>query len=64
MSDGRTIGVLLTSFLCLLHAGPVEREARTFTRRNPHREALDEDVSLAGLRAGQGARLRRRAQAV
>ena len=56
LSDGRTIGVPLAWFPRLLHATPVEREAFELSRRGLHWEALDEDISVAGLLAGQGDR--------
>ncbi|CTQ33133.1 DUF2442 domain-containing protein [Jannaschia rubra] len=63
LSDGRTIGVPLAWFPRLLRATPAEREACTLSRRGLHWEALDEDVSVAGLLAGQGDRTGQGAQA-
>jgi hypothetical protein len=54
LEDGRTIGVPLAWFPRLLHATPEQREAYELSRRGIHWEALDEDVSVAGLLAGQG----------
>lgn len=52
--DGRVLGVPLTWFPSLLHATPEERRQVQITRRGLHWEALDEDISIAGLLAGQG----------
>ena len=56
LSDGRTIGMPLAWFPRLLHATPAERAACSLSRRGLHWEELDEDVSIAGLLAGQGDR--------
>ncbi|MEM7678873.1 MAG: DUF2442 domain-containing protein [Myxococcota bacterium] len=57
LSDGRTIGVPLAWFPRLLRAPPpAECEACTLSRRGLHWEALDEDISVAGLLIGQGGR--------
>jgi hypothetical protein len=54
LSDGRTIGVPLAWLPRLLHATPEQREAVRLSSRGLHWEALDEDVSVAGLLAGLG----------
>ncbi len=54
LSDGRTIGVPLAWFPRLLHATAEQREQFRISRRGLHWEALDEDISIAGLLAGQG----------
>ena len=54
LSDGRTLGVPLAWFPRLLHASPVEREQVEITRVGLHWDALDEDISIAGLLAGRG----------
>lgn len=54
LSDGRILGVPLAWFPRLLHATPALREAVTLTPMGLHWEALDEDVSIAGLMAGRG----------
>ena len=54
LEDGRTIGVPLAWFPRLLHATPKQREAYDLSRRGIHWEALNEDVSVAGLLAGRG----------
>ena len=54
LEDGRVIGVPLTWFPRLLRASQSEREAFEFSHRGIHWEALDEDVSIEGLLAGQG----------
>ena len=56
LNDGRTIGVPLAWFPRLLAATP---DQRTQCRISPsgqglHWEELDEDISVAGLLAGQG----------
>ena len=62
-SDGRTIGVPLAWFPPLLRATPAEREACTLSRRGLHWEALDTNISVAGLLAGPGDRTEQGAQA-
>lgn len=62
LDDGRTIGVPLAWFPRLLHATPAEREAYTLSRRGLHWEALDEDISVAGLLAGRGDQAHTRSQ--
>jgi hypothetical protein len=52
LDDGRTLGVPLAWFPRLLQGSPVEREAVTLSPSGLHWEALDEDVSIAGLLAG------------
>lgn len=54
LSDGRTIGVPLAWFPRLLHATPDQRRAVELSSGGLHWEALDEDVSVAGLLAGYG----------
>lgn len=54
LSDGRTLGVPLAWFPRLLHATKAEREAVTLSAMGLHWEALDEDISVAGLMAGRG----------
>jgi hypothetical protein len=54
LSDGRTLGVPLAWFPRLLHATRQQREACRISRRGLHWEALDEDISVAGLLAGYG----------
>ena len=54
LSDGRTLGVPLAWFPRLLHATHDERERVELSRVGLHWEALDEDVSIAGLLAGRG----------
>lgn len=38
----------------LLHATKAQREGYELSRRGMHWDALDEDISVAGLLAGQG----------
>ena len=54
LSDGRTIGVPLAWFPRLLHADRAQLEACEMSRGGLHWDALDEDVSIAGLLAGRG----------
>lgn len=54
LTDGRTLGVPLAWFPRLLHATPAEREQVQLSRVGLHWDALDEDVSVAGLLAGRG----------
>ena len=54
LSDGRTIGVPLAWFPRLLHGTPEQRSQVRISSRGLHWEALDEDVSIAGLLAGLG----------
>ncbi len=54
LSDGRTLGVPLAWFPRLLHATPSEREQVEMNRVGLHWEAIDEDISIAGLLAGRG----------
>ncbi|MGC1463159.1 MAG: DUF2442 domain-containing protein [Terracidiphilus sp.] len=54
LSDGRTIGVPLAWFPRLLRGTADEREQVRITSRGLHWEALDEDISVAGLLAGLG----------
>ncbi len=59
LSDGRTLGVPLAWVPRLLKASREERQACRISSRGLHWEALDEDVSLAGLLAGYADRTRR-----
>lgn len=54
LSDGRTLGVPLAWFPRLLHGTPEQREQVRISSRGLHWDALDEDVSVAGLLAGLG----------
>jgi len=54
LSDGRVVGVPLAWFPRLLHATPEQREQVRLSSRGLHWESLDEDISIAGLLAGQG----------
>ncbi len=53
LSDGRTLGVPLAWFPRLLRAAPEQREQLRISSRGLHWEALDEDISIAALLAGQ-----------
>ena len=54
LTDGRTLGVPLAWFPRLLRATSAEREQVELSRVGLHWEALDEDISVAGLLAGRG----------
>lgn len=54
LSDGRTIGVPLAWFPRLARASAEERAACRISPMGLHWEALDEDISIAGLLAGRG----------
>ena len=54
LSDGRTLGVPLAWFPRLLRATSAEREQVELSRVGLHWEAIDEDISIAGLLAGRG----------
>ena len=59
LSDGRTLGVPLAWFPKLVAARQAQRDAVRISSRGLHWAALDEDVSVAGLLAGFGDRMRR-----
>lgn len=54
LSDGRVLGLPLAWFPRLLHASPKARAGWTLSPFGIHWEALDEDISVAGLLAGRG----------
>ena len=54
LSDGHTIGVPLAWFPRLLRGTPEQREQVRISSRGLHWDALDEDISVAGLLAGLG----------
>ena len=51
LSDGRTIAAPLAWFPRLLEAAPEQRAQVELSRGGLHWEALDEDISVAGLLA-------------
>jgi hypothetical protein len=53
LSDGRTIAAPLTWFPRLLEAAPEQRAQVELSKNGLHWELLDEDLSVAGLLAGQ-----------
>jgi Protein of unknown function (DUF2442) len=53
LSDGRTIAAPLAWFPRLLEAAPEQRAQVELSKGGLHWEALDEDISVAGLLAGQ-----------
>jgi Protein of unknown function (DUF2442) len=54
LDDGRTIGVPLAWFPRLLRASAEQRADFFLSRDGIHWEAIDEDISIAGLLAGRG----------
>jgi hypothetical protein len=63
LDDGRTLGVPLAWFPRLRHGSPEERRLVQISPSGLHWEALDEDISIAGLLAGQGDMTRARSSA-
>jgi len=63
LSDGRTLGVPLAWFPRLLRSTVEQREQVRISARGLHWEALDEDISIAGLLAGQSDQTRHRPHA-
>ena len=59
LTDGRTLGVPLAWFPRLLHATPAQRHRVELSRVGLHWDEIDEDISVAGLLAGQGDMTRR-----
>lgn len=53
LSDGRTIAAPLAWFTRLLEAAPEQRALVELSQGGLHWDALDEDISVAGLLAGQ-----------
>ncbi|MCA3613540.1 MAG: DUF2442 domain-containing protein [Methylobacterium sp.] len=53
LEDGRTLGVPLAWFPRLARASAAERQAVTISPMGLHWEALDEDISIAGLMVGR-----------
>jgi hypothetical protein len=53
LSDGRTIAAPLAWFPRLLQASPEQRAQVELSKNGLHWDALDEDISVAGLLAGQ-----------
>jgi len=53
LSDGRALGVPYAWFPRLLNASKKQREAVEIGRFGLHWEAIDEDISIAGLLAGR-----------
>ena len=54
LADGRVLAVPLAWFPRLLHATAEQREQVEISPHGLHWEALDEDISIAGLLAGVG----------
>lgn len=53
LSDGRTIAAPLAWFPRLLEATPEQRTQVELSKNGLHWDALNEDISVAGLLAGQ-----------
>ena len=53
LTDGRILGVPLAWFPRLLHASPAQRGRVELSRVGLHWDEIDEDISVAGLLAGQ-----------
>ncbi|MCF7996560.1 MAG: DUF2442 domain-containing protein [Chromatiaceae bacterium] len=62
LADGRTLGVPLVWFPRLLAATPQQLAEYELSARGIHWDALDEDLSIEGLLAGQGDLTHRRRQ--
>lgn len=62
LDDGRELSIPLAWFPRLLHGTPEQREQWELIGRGEglHWEALDEDISVAGLLAGRGDQTRRK----
>jgi hypothetical protein len=54
LSDGRTVGVPLAWYPRLLNASTQQLACYELSARGIHWDALDEDVSIDGILAGQG----------
>jgi hypothetical protein len=54
LADSRILAVPLAGFPRLLHASTEQRAKVDISRHGLHWEALDEDISIAGLLAGVG----------
>ena len=63
LADGRILAVPLAWFPRLVHATPEQRAAVEISRSGLHWEALNEDISIAGLLAGVGDMSRKLPQA-
>jgi len=54
LDDGRTLGIPLAWFPRLFHGTAEQRAEVQISPGGLHWETLDEDISIAGLLAGQG----------
>lgn len=54
LADGRVIGIPLAWFPRLLNASASQRSDVRISPRGLHWDGLDEDISIAGLLAGEG----------
>jgi hypothetical protein len=59
LADGRQLGVPLVYFPRLLHASQVQRESFIISPGGIHWDDIDEDISISGLLAGIGDRMRK-----
>jgi hypothetical protein len=62
LTDGRTLGIPLTWFPRLLAVTPQPLAEHELSARGIHWDALDEDISIDALLAGQGDLTRNRRQ--
>ena len=62
LEDGRTLGIPLAWFPRLLHGSAEQRRGVQISPSGLHWDALDEDISIAGLLAGQGDMTRARSR--
>lgn len=60
LDDGRVIGVPLAWYPRLLTASPNERADYELSPRGIHWDAVDEDISIAGILSGRGDQTRHR----
>jgi len=59
LSDGRQLGVPLAYFPRLLRSSPEQRERAIISASGIHWDEIDEDISITGLLAGVGDRMRK-----
>lgn len=59
LADGRQLGVPLAYFPRLLQASPEQRQRCTISAGGLHWDDIDEDISISGLLAGVGDRMRK-----
>ena len=59
LADGRQLGSPMAYFPRLLRASHVQRESFVISANGIHWDDIDEDISISGLLAGIGDRMRR-----